>query len=74
METPQTETKTMLERLPERLLDDEGYPTREWLQYLSEYAPDQSLPILTFIDMILIDGWWMPDLEIRRSRPYAGEA
>ena len=47
--------------LPTVLLDDEGYPTEEWLQYIKNYKPDESLPLLTFVEKVLIDGWYMSD-------------
>ena len=45
--------------LPAVLLDDEGYPTEEWLQYIKNYKPDESLPLLNFVEMVLVDGWYM---------------
>ena len=42
--------------LPAVLLDDEGYPTEEWLQYIKSYKPDESLPLLTFVKMVLVGG------------------
>ena len=59
-----------LQKLPEYLLDREGYPTDEWLQFIKDYKPDESLPILTFIREFLINGWWMSDWGIKIHRQY----
>lgn len=64
---------TMFEKLPkDNPLDDHGYPTAEWLQFIKEYAPDESLPLIRFIDMVLIDRWWMPDWGFKLHRAYRG--
>ena len=47
----------MLDKLPEILLDDQSYPTYEWLQFIKKYQPDESMPILKFIE-ILTEGWY----------------
>jgi hypothetical protein len=59
--------------LPAVLLDIEGYPTEEWLQYIKSYKPDESLPLLTFIKMVLIDGWYMSDWGFKLSKKYKGK-
>lgn len=60
-------------KLPERLLDEDGYPTQDWLDFIREYKPDKSLPIMSFIQGMLIDGWWMPEWGFRLHRQYAGK-
>lgn len=37
--------------IPEDLLDEEGYPTNEWLNFLIDYEPDV-MPILDLIELI----------------------
>ena len=59
--------------LPAVLLDDEGYPTEEWLQYIKNYKPDLSLPLLTFVKMVLIDGWYMSEWGFKLSKKYKGK-
>lgn len=60
-------------KLPSELLDFEGYPTKEWLEYIRNYKPNEDLPIISFIEMILIDGWWMPDWGFIFHRAYKGK-
>lgn len=45
--------------IPEVLLDNEGYPTDEYLYFIENYVPDKSLPILKFVEEVLQEGWWM---------------
>jgi hypothetical protein len=63
---------TQLEKLPDQLLDSEGYPTDEWLEFLRQYTPDDSLPIMDFVQNVLIDGWWMPAWGFKLKRKYKG--
>jgi hypothetical protein len=58
--------------LPAVLLDDEGYPTEEWLQFIKTYKPDESLPLLTFVKKVLVDGWYMSDWGFVLHRKYKG--
>lgn len=53
--------KTARKNLPDDLLDEDGYPTEEWLQFLRTYVPDESLPIMAFVERALPDGWWCSD-------------
>ena len=55
------------------LLDDEGYPTEEWLQFIRNYKPDESLPLIQFVEEVLVDGWWMPDWGFKLHRKYGGK-
>ncbi len=52
------------------LLDEEGYPTDEWLEFIRNYTPDK-MPILVFIDT-LADGWHFGDWGFRLYRRYRG--
>lgn len=61
------------DRLPDVLLDPEGYPTKEYLQFLSEYKPDESLTIIEFVRDVLPDGWWMPDWGFVLHGKYRGK-
>jgi hypothetical protein len=65
--------KTAFNSLPEKLLDNEGYPTPEWIEYIKNYVPDKSLPIIDFVKMILIDGWYMSDWGFVLKRQYRGK-
>jgi len=58
--------------LPSALLNDDGYPTAEWLEFIKNYVPDESLPVLRFVEMVLVDGWWMPDWGFKLHRQYKG--
>ena len=56
--------------LPAVLLDNDGYPTEEWLQFIKSYKPDESLPLLTFVEMVLVDGWYMSDWGFKLHKKY----
>ena len=66
----QTDAYTLL---PDLLLDNEGYPTEEWLEYLRTYRPDDSLPTLSFVQNVLANGWWMSDWGFKLHRKYRGK-
>lgn len=58
--------------VPEILMDNEGYPTEAWLQYIRNYDPNVDFaPISMFVD-ILREGWWMPDWGYVLHRKYRG--
>lgn len=63
---------SQLEKAPDYLHDANGYPTEEWLDYIRNYQPDESVPLTLFIDF-LRDGWWMPDWGFHVTRKYKGE-
>jgi hypothetical protein len=56
--------------LPEELMDEEGYPTGEWLSFIKQYKPDESLTIMKFVSEALVDGWWMSDWGLILHRKY----
>jgi hypothetical protein len=56
--------------IPSNLLDDEGYPTNEFLQFIKEYEPETML-IMEFID-VLKDGWYFGDWGFKLGRKYKG--
>jgi hypothetical protein len=64
--------QTALDKLPHQLLDDEGYPTNEWIEFIETYVPDESLPIEKFVKNVFVDGWWMPDWGFKLKRKYRG--
>ena len=59
--------------LPVVLLDDENYPKEEWLQYIKSYKPDESLPLITFVEMVLVDGWYMSNWGFKLHKKYKGK-
>ena len=66
------ETSKLIERLPRiDLLDDGGYPTDDYLEYIKKYT-GEVLPINDFVEYVLQDGWWMPEWGFRLRRKYRG--
>lgn len=55
---------------PEELLDNEGYPTEEYLDAIADFNMNDD--IMEFID-ILKEGWWMPDWGFKLHRKYRGK-
>jgi len=49
--------KAPTNKIPEILLDSNGYPTLEWLQFLKSYEPNEELPLLTIVRDVLPKGW-----------------
>lgn len=56
-------------KLPSILLDSDGYPTDEWIDYIKTFVPDNKISIMTFIKEILPNGWYMADWGIRLNEP-----
>jgi hypothetical protein len=54
------------------LLDDEGYPTEQWLRYIREFKPDENFGIIAFV-YLLSEGWWMPERGHYLSKQYRGK-
>lgn len=63
----------MIDKLPSEFLDEDGSPTVEWLDYIENYIPDDTLPIDVFIKKYLYESWWMPDWGIVIHRAYSGK-
>lgn len=61
------------QKLPSHLLDNDEYPTEEFLTFIREYVPDDSLTLIHFVERVLIDGWWMPDWGFRLHKKYKGK-
>lgn len=60
-----------MKRIPDILLDNEGYPIDEFLKFIKYYTPER-MPILNFIE-ILCDGWYFGDWGYKLHRKYAGK-
>jgi len=58
--------------LPDVLLDINGYPTEEWLQFIRSYQPDESLPLIKFVSEILPKGWCTGEWGFVLRRKYKG--
>jgi len=58
---------------PDPLLDSEGYPTSELLEYIRAYHPGAGQPILEFIEDVIEPAWWMPEFGFRLGRKYRGK-
>jgi len=58
--------------LPEELLDHEGYPTEELLEFISKYEPSDDFPLIKFIE-VLESAWWMPDWGFKLHKKYKGK-
>jgi len=70
MESEKTNPKLLP---PDVLLDVNGYPTEEWLQYIRSYQPDDSVPLLKFVSEILPKGWYMAEWGFVLHRKYKGK-
>jgi len=55
--------------IPE-LLDKDGYPTDEFLQFIRDYKPSQ-MPIMEFIELIR-ESWWHNEWGVVLKREYKG--
>jgi hypothetical protein len=64
---------TQKEKLPTILLDEYDYPTEQWINFIQEYKPDDSLPIIDFVEQVLADGWWMSEWGFILHRKYKGK-
>jgi hypothetical protein len=57
--------------IPKTTLDDEGYPTEEFLDFIKDYT-DKTMPILDFLE-ILCDGWYYDSWGFVLHRKYKGK-
>jgi hypothetical protein len=57
-------------KAPETLLDIDGYPTEEWLQFIKEYNPDNT-HISVFLEA-LEEGWHFGSWGFKLKRKYKG--
>lgn len=53
-------------------LDVYGYPTDEWIYFLKNYVPDDSLTLIKFVEILLPKGWYMSEWGYRLHRKYKG--
>ena len=60
-----------MSKIPEILIDNEGYPTVELLMFIREYSFD-TMPLMDFIEQVLIPSWWMNDWGVKLHRTYKG--
>lgn len=58
---------------PDMLLDSEGYPTEELLEYIRAYKPSDDCPVLAFLHDVIEPSWWMPGFGFKLSREYRGK-
>ena len=58
-------------KIPDVLLDEEGYPTEEFLEFIRNFSHD-TMPILDFLD-ILKEGWYYGDLAFKLHKKYGGK-
>ena len=58
---------------PSQLLDADGYPTSDWIEFLKTYTPDESLPISKFVETVLPNGWYMADWGFVLRRKFNGK-
>lgn len=61
----------MTPELPNDLLDNEGYVTDEWLEFIKAYQPSEELPYLKFLELIR-QTWWQSDWGFVLHRKYKG--
>ena len=52
-----------------QLVDNDGYPTEEWLEFIKKYNPSEQMPLDYFIQL-LNQSWWMPDFGFVLRRKY----
>lgn len=54
------------------ILDDEGYPTDEYLDFIRGYKPGDDVSFIDFINIIK-DSWWMSEWGFILRRRYGGK-
>ena len=50
------------------ILDNEGYPTDEWIKFIQIFTLD-TMPIMEFVEL-LRNNWWYPDWGFYLKRKY----
>ena len=58
--------------LPDVLLDEEGYPTEEYIAFVKGYN-NQTMLIMEFVEDVLQDGWYFGDWAFKLFRKYKGK-
>jgi hypothetical protein len=59
--------------IPSVLLDHEGYPTEEWLEFLRTYEPCDEYPVSRFVEELLPEGWWYHERQMELRGRYRGK-
>ena len=54
------------------LLDEQGYPTEDWLEFLRKWTPETGCAYQHIFDSLLHFGLWMPERCLRVKKPYKG--
>ena len=57
--------------LPAVLLDNDGYPTEEYIKFIKDYT-SETMPIINFVLGVLQDGWYFGDWGFKLKRKYRG--
>jgi len=57
---------------PEILLDNDGYPSDEWIEFIKNYTAD-TMPIMEFVNGYLVDGWHFSDWGFSLGGKYRGK-
>ena len=58
-------------KIPETLLDFDGYPTDEYLQFIRDYT-NETMPIMDMVG-IICDNWYFDDWGFKLHKKYAGK-
>lgn len=58
---------TQKDKLPD-ILSVDGYPTDEWLEFIKQYRPDESMPIMDFVET-LRDTWEYRESHFKLDEP-----
>jgi len=48
-------------------MDDGGYPTEEFLDFVKQYEPDESLPVMDFIEKVISTAWMHRGFKLHRK-------
>ena len=48
-------------------MDDGGYPTEEFLDFIKQYEPDESLPVMDFIEKVISTAWMHRGFKLHRK-------
>lgn len=59
-------------KIPELLVDDEGYPTKEWLNFIKNYKNFDEIPIKEFLEL-LRKSWWASQMLFVLHKKYCKE-
>ena len=68
---PQNEAMQYEPLLPAVLLDDEGYPTEEYLKFIKDFT-NETMPIIDFVLGVLQNGWYFGDWGFKLGKKYKG--